>query len=50
LTSESAAYVTRWDPVASSAVLEEMGVTFRDVHESIADTVRWMRDAGHLPA
>ena len=50
LTPESAAYVTRWDPVASSAALEEMGVTFRDVHESIADTVRWMREAGHLPA
>ena len=49
LTSEAAAYVTRWDPVPNSASLREMGVTFRDVHESITETVRWMRDAGHLP-
>lgn len=48
LTAESAAYATRWTPVASSASLHDMGVTFRDVHESIADTVRWMREAGHL--
>jgi nucleoside-diphosphate-sugar epimerase len=48
LNSEAAAYVTRWDPVPNSAVLAEMGVRFRDVHDSITETVHWMRDAGHL--
>lgn len=48
LTSESAAYVTRWDPVPSSSSLASMGVTFRPVHESIDDAVQWMRSAGHL--
>jgi nucleoside-diphosphate-sugar epimerase len=27
---------------------EELGVAFRPAEESIADTVRWMRDAGHI--
>jgi nucleoside-diphosphate-sugar epimerase len=48
LTSEAAAYVTRWDPVPNSTALEDMDVTFRDVHQSIAETVRWMREKGHL--
>jgi nucleoside-diphosphate-sugar epimerase len=48
LTAESAAYVTRWDPVPSSSALASMGVTFRPVRESIDDAVQWMRQAGHL--
>lgn len=50
LTSEAALYVTRWDPVPNSIALQQMGVSFRDVHQSIAETVHWMREAGHLSA
>ena len=48
LTAEAAAYVTRWDPVPNSKALAEMGVTFRDVRESITDSVDWLEAAGHL--
>ena len=48
LTSEAAAYVTRWDPVPNSSALAEMGVTLRPVRESIDDSVHWMLRAGHL--
>ena len=48
LNSEAAAYVTRWDAVPNSASLEAMGVTFHDVRQSIEETVRWMRENGHL--
>lgn len=48
LTAEAAAYITKWDPVPNSKALETMGVTFRDVSESIDDAIRWLREAGHL--
>ena len=48
LTAEAAAYITKWDPVPNSKDFEAMGVTFRDVSESIRDTVRWLREAGHV--
>ena len=48
LTAEAAAYITRWDAVPNSAALEKMGVRFRDVSESIADSISWLRASGHL--
>lgn len=48
LTAESATYITRWDAIPNSKALEEMGVTLRDVSESLGDAVRWLREAGHL--
>ncbi len=48
LTAEAAAYITKWDPVPNSKALEAMGVTFRDVSESMQDAIRWLREAGHL--
>ena len=48
LTAEAAAYITRWDAVPNSAAFEEMGVRFRDVSESLADSINWLRAAGHL--
>jgi dihydroflavonol-4-reductase len=37
-------------PGDDSATREDLGVTFRPAEESIADTVRWMRAAGHISA
>jgi hypothetical protein len=48
LTAEAAAYVTRWDPVPNSESLAQMGVTFRDVKESLADAIRWMQREEHV--
>ncbi len=48
LTAEAAAYITRWDSVPNSKTLIDMGVTFRDVGQSIADAVHWLEAAGHL--
>lgn len=48
LTAESAAYITKWDPVPNSKAFEAMGVTFRDVSESMEDAIRWLRDARYF--
>ena len=48
LTAEAATYITRWHPVPNSKAFDTMDVTFRDVSESIRDTVEWLREAGHL--
>jgi nucleoside-diphosphate-sugar epimerase len=48
LTAESAAYITKWDPVPNSKAFEAMGVTFRDVSESMEDAIRWLRDARYV--
>jgi nucleoside-diphosphate-sugar epimerase len=48
LTAEAAAYVTRWDPVPSSPSLGPMGVTFRDVQDSLRDAIAWLEREGHL--
>ena len=48
LTAEAATYITRWHPVPNSKAFDAMDVTFRDVSESIRDSVQWLREAGHL--
>ncbi|MEM7136512.1 MAG: SDR family NAD(P)-dependent oxidoreductase [Myxococcota bacterium] len=48
LSLESASYVTQWTPIDNSADFERLGVRFRGLEESMTDTVRWMREAGHL--
>jgi len=48
LTSEAAAYATRWNAVPNSEVLERMGVSFRDVAESLGDAVDWLQREGHI--
>ncbi len=48
LTAEAATYITRWDPVPNSKAFDAMGLTFRDVSESIRDAAQWLRQAGHI--
>lgn len=48
LTAEAADYVTRWDPVPNSESLAAMGVTFRDVQDSLRDAIEWLRREGHI--
>ena len=37
-------------PGDDTVTRKELGVTFRPPEEAIADTVRWLRDAGHISA
>jgi hypothetical protein len=48
LNAEAAIYATKWHPIPNSEALEAMGVKFRDISESIHDTVDWLREAGHV--
>jgi nucleoside-diphosphate-sugar epimerase len=48
LTAEAATYVTRWHAIPNSEAFDAMGVKFRDINESIHDTVHWLREAGHI--
>jgi hypothetical protein len=35
-------------PGDDTATRADLGVAFRPAEEAIADTVRWLRDAGHI--
>jgi nucleoside-diphosphate-sugar epimerase len=48
LSLESATYITKWSPIESSKDFERLGVRFRNLEETIGDTVRWLRAAGQL--
>jgi dihydroflavonol-4-reductase len=50
LTHESSVYLTQWVPTDDQPVFDELGITYRDVKETIADTLRGMVGAGLLPA
>lgn len=48
LSAEAAAYVTRWDPVPNSAALAEMGVSLRDISDTLRDAVHWLQREGYI--
>lgn len=50
LTREAMTTATRWPGVDSSRTLVDLGVGFRDVRETLADTLVWMHAAGYLDA
>lgn len=50
LSHEAMVTATRWPGVDSSATTAELGVAFRDLRETFADTLAWMHAEGHLPA
>jgi nucleoside-diphosphate-sugar epimerase len=50
LTYEAAIYMTSGVPTDDSAVHDDLGVTYRPVHETFVDSTRWLIDAGHLDA
>ncbi len=49
LTSEAVAMMTGFVPCDSRATVEELGVAFRPTEETLADAIRWLVEAGHLP-
>ena len=50
LTYEAMTTATRWPGVDSARTLAELGVCFRDLRETLEDTLCWMLAAGHLTA
>jgi nucleoside-diphosphate-sugar epimerase len=51
LPSREAVWIASQDGAAdASATARDLGIAFRPADESIADTVRWLHEAGHLSA
>lgn len=50
LTRDAMEYATQWPGASGDRTTEELGVHFRSAHETYADTVRWLYEAGHLRA
>ncbi len=50
LTAEAMEYASLWPGADSSETLAELGVSFRPIEETFADTLRWMYEAGHVDA
>jgi nucleoside-diphosphate-sugar epimerase len=50
LNSQAPWLVRNTVPGDDTATREDLGVTFRPAEEAIADTVRWLREAGHISA
>ena len=47
LTHEATRIMTRWAPVVPAI---DLGITYRDPRETLADWLTWMHAAGHVPA
>lgn len=50
LTGEAMDFASQWPGAITSPEVLELGVAFRDAHETYRDAIRWMVEAGHLPA
>ena len=48
LSHEAALIVTRFPHVDSGRLLQTTGMTFRDPLETLADTLGWLREQGHI--
>ncbi len=49
LTHDAAEIMVTLVPSDDAASLDALGMTLRPVEESVADALRWLADAGHLP-
>jgi hypothetical protein len=50
LTRDAAEVMTTMVPTDDQPTLAELGMTLRPTRESVEDTLRWLAEAGHLPA
>ena len=48
LTHEGMIFATRWPTADGTPAERDLGIRFRDIEETLADTYRWMCAAGHL--
>jgi dihydroflavonol-4-reductase len=45
---EASRYATAWTRTDDSRVQKDLGIRLRDIHETLADAVVWLGEAGHL--
>jgi nucleoside-diphosphate-sugar epimerase len=50
ITGEGMDYLTRWEPCDDTLAMEVLGRPLRPAEETLADTARWLCEAGHLDA
>jgi nucleoside-diphosphate-sugar epimerase len=50
LTRDAAEMMTTMVPTDDQPTFDEVGLTLRPTRESLEDTLRWLAEAGHLPA
>jgi len=50
LSHEAAVYATQWVKMDNRKAERELGLRFRPVEESLADSIRWLYAAGHVNA
>ena len=50
LNTESMSIVTRWPAASADKACRDLGIAFRDSDNTFSDTIRWLAEAGHLPA
>lgn len=50
ISAESMAITTQWSPGTSSRFLTRSDLRFRRGEETFGDTIRWLVEAGHIPA
>ncbi|MAG32512.1 MAG: hypothetical protein CL908_16640 [Deltaproteobacteria bacterium] len=50
LTRDAMEYATQWPGTTAEQTTHELGVHFRSAHETYADTIRWLYQAGYLKA
>jgi hypothetical protein len=48
LSYEATWYATEWTPSDDSLVKKTLGFEYRDPRETLADSILWLSDAGHL--
>ena len=50
LSRDAMEFATQWPGTSAERTTRELGIRFRDAHETYADTLRWLYAAGHLTA
>lgn len=48
LSFEATWYATEWTPSDDSRVQADLGFRYRDIRETLADSILWLADKGHL--
>ena len=48
ITYEAIWYATEWTPSDDSLVQKELGIAYRDIRETLGDSILWLAAKGHL--
>ena len=48
ITHEALTYASEWKITDDSKAINELGIQYRDIRETLTDTILWLHDSGHL--